>query len=66
MLRSAANGDGSVAVNVVGAAGHNYLILTSTNMRDWTPLDTNASPFVIQDTNAPAFPMRFFRAVLAE
>jgi hypothetical protein len=31
---------------------------------NWIPLMTNASPFTMVDTNAGAFPARFYQAIL--
>jgi hypothetical protein len=37
-------------------------VSASTNLRDWTPLQTNVSPFTFTDTNASGFADRFYRA----
>ncbi|MFO1514087.1 MAG: glycoside hydrolase family 66 protein [Verrucomicrobiota bacterium] len=53
---------------VNGDAGPDYLILASTNLAVWTPVATNLSPalpFFWADTNAAAFPTRFYRATLS-
>ena len=52
------------AVSVAGSPGRNYEIEASTNLLDWTLLQTDASPFTLQDSNTPAFPQRFYRARL--
>jgi trimeric autotransporter adhesin len=50
---------------VAGTSGERYTILGSTNLITWTPLLTNsATLYDFTDTNAAAFPARFFRAVL--
>jgi hypothetical protein len=54
--------DGVFQFNVAGAAGSNYVIEASTNLTDWTPLETNTSPFSFADTNAVNVPMQFYRA----
>ena len=46
-------------------AGLNFVIEVSTNLVNWRPLQTNLSPFTFVDTNEPASPFRFYRAVLA-
>jgi hypothetical protein len=66
VLGSAVTSNGAMAVTIVGAAGHNYLIQASSNLLDWTTVQTSPSPIVFEDTNAPAFPIRFYRAMLAE
>jgi hypothetical protein len=42
--------------------GYDYAVLGSTNLSDWTPLETNVSPFTFLDTNASLFPARYYRA----
>ena len=54
--------DGSFQFNVGGDAGSNYVVACSTNLTDWTPLETNTSPFTFDDTNAVNVPMQFYRA----
>ena len=58
---------GTAGFNVSGAgiAGLKFVIEVSTNLVDWQPVETNLSPFTFVDTNAPASPFRFYRAVLA-
>ncbi len=49
-----------------GPAGSNYVLQTSTNLLQWTPLSTNtplASPFTLTDTNTPAASARFYRVL---
>jgi len=50
--------------NLAGAAGSNYVVEASTNLTDWTPLETNTSPFTFTDTNAVNLPLEFYRARL--
>jgi hypothetical protein len=61
------NNLGTAGFNVSGAgiAGLNFVIEVSTNLVDWQPVETNLSPFTFVDTNAPASPFRFYRAVVA-
>ena len=47
--------------NVTGVSGFNYAVQASTNLVNWTSLQTNASPFTF--TDAATFPERFYRAV---
>jgi hypothetical protein len=55
---------GVFQVNVGGNAGGNYVVSSSTNLVDWTPLQTNTSPFTFTDTNAANVPLQFYRAQL--
>jgi GH25 family lysozyme M1 (1,4-beta-N-acetylmuramidase) len=57
--------DGGFQVGLGGAPGSNYIIEASSNLSDWTPLQTNASPFSFTDTNAVNLPLQFYRAHLA-
>jgi hypothetical protein len=61
------NNLGTTGFNVsgIGIAGLNFVIEVSTNLVNWRPLQTNLSPFTFVDTNEPASPFRFYRAVLA-
>ena len=54
--------NGGFQFGVTGVPGYNYAVLGSTNLSDWTPLQTNVSPFTFVDTNAAALPTRFYRA----
>ncbi len=65
-LRGSPSSNASFAISVAGAAGHNYQIQASPNLRDWTNLSLLSSPFLYLDTNASNFPNRFYRALLAE
>jgi hypothetical protein len=49
--------------SIVGVPGFNYAVEVSSNLLDWTPLLTNASPLSFVDTNAAAQPQRFYRAL---
>lgn len=54
--------NGQFQFSVIGVPGYNYVVAASTNLIDWTPLQTNISPFPFTDTNAAATPDRFYRA----
>jgi hypothetical protein len=54
--------NGQFQFSVTGVPGYNYAVWGSTNLSDWTPLQTNVSPFTFIDTNADAFSSRFYRA----
>jgi hypothetical protein len=51
------------SLNLMGVPGSSYVILASTNLVDWVPLQTNTAPFTFVDTNAASFNQRFYRAV---
>lgn len=48
-----------------GSAGSNYVVQAATNLFApvWISMETNAAPFTFTDTNA--FPLRFYRAIVA-
>jgi DNA/RNA endonuclease G (NUC1) len=48
-----------------GTTGSNYIVQAATNLFApvWISLQTNAAPFTFADTNA--FPLRFYRAIVA-
>jgi hypothetical protein len=46
-----------------GASGSQYAVQVSTNLIDWTALQTNYSPFVFTDTNSRSYTRRFYRTV---
>jgi hypothetical protein len=52
---------GRFAVDAAGAPGYNYVIEASTNLLQWSALETNAAPFQFIDINASNYPARFYR-----
>lgn len=52
--------NGQFHLNLTGAPGYSYAVWGSTDLNDWTPLQTNVSPFMFSDTNV--FRARFYRA----
>jgi hypothetical protein len=48
---------------ITGVPGLNYAVEASTNLVDWVPLCTNASPFTFVDGDATNFPGRYYRSV---
>jgi hypothetical protein len=57
--------EGSLRWTLLGEAGRNYTVESSTNLTLWTDLQTVhlvGSSFQITDTNASAYPRRFYRA----
>ena len=67
LLTSPALVGGQFQFTLAGTAGTNYVVQVSTNLAgsNWTGLQTNAAPFLFSETNAAAFPRRFYRGVLA-
>jgi len=57
---------GGFNLSGLGISGYNFILEATTNFATWQPLQTNPSPFTFIDTNAAAFPLRFYRAVLAQ
>jgi hypothetical protein len=57
--------NGGFQVNLAGAPGSTYVVEGSSNLTDWTALETNTSPFTFRDINAVNLPLRFYRAYLA-
>jgi len=54
--------NGQFSFTVSGSSGANYVVQTSTNLTDWIPVFTNASPFIFTDADVSA-PQKFYRAV---
>ena len=52
-----------VRLAVDGAAGNNFCLLTSTNLNQWSGLQTNRVPFTFTHSNLTGFGCRFYRAV---
>jgi hypothetical protein len=55
----------TATLQMTGAAGNSFSILTSTNLADWVSLQTNVAPFTLVHTNLPWVNRRFFRAAPA-
>ena len=49
-----------------GIPGYNYAIEVSTNLINWTAIQTNPVPFQFIDVNASNYPVRFYRTVLVQ
>jgi hypothetical protein len=59
----ALSSNGQFGFSVTGYSGLRYAVLASTNLVDWLPLLTNASPFAFSDPDTLLFPKRFYRAL---
>jgi Fibronectin type III domain len=60
---SSVNAAGQLGFTVTGIPGYPYVVEASTDLVNWTVLETNAAPFNFVDTNAANFSRRFYRAV---
>jgi len=60
--------DGRFHISLAGQTGTNYVIQAATNLAtgNWISLQTNVAPFIFTDSNAPAFPQRFYRAAFLQ
>jgi hypothetical protein len=54
---------GQFQFTVAGIPDFTYAVQVSTNLTDWTSLETNTSPFVSTDTNVFDFPTHFYRVL---
>jgi hypothetical protein len=55
---------GAFNLHLNGATGRSFMLLSSTNLADWTPILTNLNSqetFDFTDTNMAGYPCRFFR-----
>lgn len=57
------NAAGRFGFTVSGITGYQYVVEASTNLVNWTMLETNAAPFNFVDTNVVNYSRRFYRAV---
>jgi Immunoglobulin domain/Immunoglobulin I-set domain len=56
----------SLQFQLAGSSGSNYVIQSSSNLFQWTPILTNTAPsglFNFTATNLTGFPLQFYRAV---
>jgi hypothetical protein len=51
---------------VIGVTGFSYAIEASTNLVDWSRLQTNTSPFEFKDNAAGSYDRRFLSSGLDE
>jgi hypothetical protein len=64
LLDPTSSAGGQFSFTVVGQSGSQYVVQASSDLVNWIPLMTNASPFTMVDTNAGALPARFYQAIL--
>jgi hypothetical protein len=62
-LNAATHGKGGFGFVVNGVPGYKYVVEASTDMINWTPLETNTVPFSYSDPAASQFSRRFYRTV---
>ena len=55
--------NGVAVVSLAGVPTYSYAIEASTNLLDWTSVETNVSPFSLIDTNTVQMPHRFYRGL---
>lgn len=54
---------GQFKFTVTGVTGYKYAVQATTDMVNWTSLQTNTAPFVFTDTSSGQFGKRFYRSV---
>lgn len=65
LTRSAMQTNRQFQFRVSGTYGQSYIILGSTNLTAWTPLQTNGETFYdFRDAKTTNYPQRFYRAML--
>ena len=55
--------NGNFTMSISGVPNYSYVIEVSTNLIEWNPVITNASPFNFTDTNGTSDASHFYRAV---
>jgi Fibronectin type III domain len=48
---------------VTGTPGYSYAIQTSSDLLNWTSVETNISPWTFTDTNSTYFRQKFYRSI---
>lgn len=62
-LKGIARANGTFGFQVTGAAGSNYVVQATSDLLNWTPVQTNQAPFVFQENVNNGVSQRFYRAV---
>ena len=60
-LTSLVRSSGHFSFLVTGISGSNYVVQASSDLKNWTSVQTNTSPFTFTDANAGNFSQRFYR-----
>ena len=63
-VSGASGGGGKFVLSVSSPSSYPAIIQASTNLVNWVNISTNTPPFIFTDTITPAFPYRFYRAVV--
>ena len=63
MLTPAVQAGGQFGFSISGTAGTVYIVQASTDLVNWTSVQTNIAPFNFVDTNVAGFKQRFFRTI---
>jgi hypothetical protein len=56
---------GKPVIDIAGSPGENFILQASTNLVNWTSLQTNTLPMTFTDTDVSQHPTRFYRAMMA-
>jgi hypothetical protein len=62
-LTSAVKSNGQFTFNVSGVPTYKYIVQASSNLVDWTSIQTNTAPFQFTDPNASQFSQRYYRTL---
>jgi hypothetical protein len=62
-LTSAASTKGQFAFACSGVPGYQYIVQASSDLVNWTSVQTNTAPFTFTDADASQFNQRFYRTV---
>ena len=62
-LTSVVQINGQFSFLVTGLPGGRYVVQASSDLTRWTSVETNAAPFIFQDSAAGSFSQRFYRAL---
>jgi fibronectin type 3 domain-containing protein len=62
-LESAGVVNGQFAFNVIGVPGYQYVVQASSDLANWTAVETNTAPFTFVDGSATENSKRFYRTV---
>lgn len=56
--------NGKFVLSISSPSSYPAIIQASTNLVNWVNISTNTPPFIFTDTITPAFPYRFYRAIV--
>ena len=61
-LTAVAHANGQFSFQVTGVAGSNYVVQATSDLVNWTSVQTNTAPFTFQDNTVAGSSQRFYRA----